>query len=86
MSNARFASFFNRWLIFYDDVRQAATLDHIGELCVVGLEDNRILVKQMQPGRAEGLSNLLSPTEKPILDVAIKWAAKVNSVSRRSRA
>src|SRR5260370_1144881 len=31
MSNARFASFFNRWLIFYDDVRQAATLDHIGE-------------------------------------------------------
>src|SRR6266481_6461414 len=52
MSNARFASFFNRWLIFYDDVRQAATLDHIGELCVVGLEDNRILVKQMQPGRA----------------------------------
>jgi hypothetical protein len=40
----------------------------------------------MQPGRAEGLFNLLSPTEKPILDVAIKWAAKVNSVSRRSRA
>ena len=60
-------SFFNRWLVFYDDVRQAVTPDLIGELCVVGLEDGRILVKQVQRGRAEGLFNLLSSTEKPIL-------------------
>src|SRR5260370_36547851 len=83
MSNARFASFFNRWLIFYDDVRQVATLDHIGELCVVGLEDNRILVKQMQPGRAEGLFNLLSPTERPIPDDAIKRPQMFNNLTPR---
>jgi hypothetical protein len=78
-------SFFNRWLVFYDDVRRSVTPDLVGELCVVGLEDGRILVKQVQRGRAEGLFNLLSSTEKPILDVAIEWAAKVNSISRRSR-
>ena len=78
-------SFFNRWLVFYDDVRQAVTPDLIGELCVVGLEDGRILVKQVQHGRAEGLFNLLSSTEKPILDVAVAWAARVNGISRRSR-
>ncbi len=79
-------SFLNRWLVFYDDVRQAVTPDLIGELCVVGLEDGRVLVKQVQRGRAEGLFNLLSTAEKPIVDVAIKWAARVNSISRRGRA
>ncbi len=77
--------FFNRWLIFYDDVRRPVTPDHIGELCVVGLKDGRILVRQVQSGTAEGLFNLLSITEKPILDVAIEWAATVNSLSRRTR-
>ena len=75
--------FLNCWLVFYDDVRRPVTPDLIGELCVVGLEDGRILVKQVQRGRAEGLFNLISSTEKPILDVAIQWAAKVNSISRR---
>jgi hypothetical protein len=77
--------FFSRWLIFYDDVRRPLTPDHIGELCVVGLKDGRILVRQVQLGTAEGLFNLLSITEKPILDVTIEWAATVNSISRRTR-
>jgi phage repressor protein C with HTH and peptisase S24 domain len=77
--------FFNRWLIFYDDVRRPATLDHIGELCVVGLKGGRILVRQVQRGTAEGLFNLLSITEKPILDAAIEWVARVESLSRRTR-
>jgi transcriptional regulator with XRE-family HTH domain len=76
-------AFFNRWLVFYDDVRRPVTPDLIGELCVVGLEDGRVLVKQVRRGRAEGLFTLFSATEKPIADVAIAWAAKVNSISRR---
>jgi hypothetical protein len=75
--------FLNRWLVFYDDVHRPVTSDLIGELCVVGLADGRVLVKQIQRGRAEGLFNLNSSTEKPILDVAIEWAAKVNSIQRR---
>jgi hypothetical protein len=78
-------TFLNRWLVFYDDVHRSVTSDLIGELCVVGLADGRVLVKQIQRGRAEGLFNLISSTEKPILDVAIEWAAKVNSIQRRHR-
>jgi hypothetical protein len=78
-------SFFDRWLVFYDRVEHPMTSDLVGELCVVGLEDGRILLKQIQRGRNKNLFNLLSATEKPILDVTIKWAAKVNSISRRRK-
>ena len=60
------------------------TSDLISQLCVIGFSDGRVLVKQVQRGSAEGLYNLHSATEKPIADVRVEWAAKVNSVSRRS--
>lgn len=78
-------SFFNRWLVFYDDVRRPVTPDLIGELCVVGLSDGRVLIKQVQRSRVEGLFNLMSQIEPPIRDVTVEWAAKVNSMARRSR-
>jgi len=76
--------FFNRWYVFYDDVHRPMTPDLIGQLCVVGLTDGRVLIKQVQRGRGEGLYTLHSATEKPIADVKIEWAARVNSISRRS--
>jgi hypothetical protein len=51
-------------------------------LCVVGLEDGRVLVKQVQRGKTERRYDLLSQTEPPIRDVAVDWAAKVRSMSR----
>jgi len=74
--------FFNRWYVFYDDVRRQVTPDLIGQLCVVGLADGRILIKQIQRGASEGLYTLYSATEKPIPDVPIEWAARVNVISR----
>ncbi len=78
-------SFFNRWLVFYVRVEHPLTPDLVGELCVVGLEDGRILIKQIQRGRNKNVFNLVSATEKPIQDVTLQWAAKVNSISRRRR-
>ena len=76
--------FFNRWLVFYDDVRHGAPPSElIGEICVVGLEDGRVLIKQLQRGKAEGLYNLHSQTEPPMRDVPVAWAAKVKSMARR---
>jgi len=75
---------FNRWLVFYDRVEHGPPpSDLIGELCVVGLEDGRVLIKQIQRGKAEGLYNLNSQTEPSMRDVAIKWAAKVKCMARR---
>lgn len=76
--------FFDRWLIYYDDVRSPVTEDLYGELCVVGLPDDRVLVKQIRPSRSPGLFHLYSNTlEPPILDVAVDWAAKVKNLARR---
>ena len=71
---------FDRWIVFYDEVKQPITADLIGRLCVVGLADDRVLVKKIQRSREPGFYHLLSNTEAPILDVVITWAAKVKSM------
>lgn len=76
-------TFFDRWLVFYDDVRRPVTADLIGRLCVVGLEDGRTLIKKVQRSKTRGLFHLLSQTEEPILDVAIEWAARVKNLVPR---
>lgn len=75
--------FFNEWLVFYDDVRSPVTPDLHGSLCVVGLEDRRVLIKKLAPSRTPGLFHLLSQTEDPILDVPVLWAARVKEMRPR---
>lgn len=70
---------FDHWLVYYDEVRAPVTNDMIGRLCVVGLPDDRILVKQIKRSKTAGLFHLISNTEGPILDVEILWAARVKS-------
>lgn len=74
---------FDRWLVFYDDVRRPVTADLIGRLCVVGLEDGRHMVKKIRRSKTKGLFHLISNTEAPILDVAIEWAALVKTMVPR---
>ncbi|WP_035679517.1 helix-turn-helix domain-containing protein [Bradyrhizobium liaoningense] len=76
-------SFFDRWLVFYDDVRRPVTTDLLNKLCVVGLGDGRILIKKVQRSKARGLFHLLSQTEPPILDVEVEWAAVVKNMVPR---
>lgn len=76
-------SFFDRWLVYYDDIRRPVTSDLVGRLCVVGIEDGRIVIKKIQRSRTKGLFHLLSQTEPPILDVALEWAARVKNMVPR---
>lgn len=76
-------SIFDRWLVFYDEVRSPITNDLIGKLCVVGLADGRIMVKKVQRSKTQGYYHLLSNTEEPILDAVIDWAAKVKNMVPR---
>lgn len=73
---------FDRWLVYYDHVRRPVTPDLIGKLCIVGLPDNRVLIKQIRRG-AHGLFDLYSEHEEPIRGVGIEWAAKVISIDQR---
>lgn len=76
--------FFNGWLVFFDDVRSPVTDDIVGKLCVVGLEDGRVLIKRLIRSRsAPNLFHLYGQFGDPTLDVRVKWAAQVKSVVPR---
>ena len=47
-------SFFDRWVVHYDDVRRPVTPDMIGPLCVVGLDDGRVLIKKIKRSKTKG--------------------------------
>lgn len=80
---ASLGELFEHWLVYYDEVRSPVTPDMIGKLCIVGLPDDRVLVKQIKRSRSPGVYHLLSNTEGPILDVEIVWAARVRSMEPR---
>lgn len=74
----------DRWIVYYDRIERPVTEDMFGRLCVVGLADDRVLVKQIKPSRTKGLYHLFSnTTEVPILDVPILWAARVKNIMPR---
>ena len=76
--------FFNGWLVFFDDVRSPVTDDIIGRLCVVGLQDGRVLIKRLVRSRGTAdLFHLYGQFGDPILDVPVAWAAQVKNVMPR---
>lgn len=77
---------FENWLIFYDDVRTPVTTDLFGRLCIVGLPDDRILVKQIKPAGLANHFHLLSNNEPPIFDQEVMWAARVLSMTPKDAA
>lgn len=68
----------NTWLVFYDDVRSPVTTDLIGQVCVVGLSDDRILIKEIQRNGHGGYRLLANTSLDDVIeDAKIEWAAKV---------
>lgn len=76
-------SIFDRWIIYYDRVNSPVTPDLMGRLCVVGLENGKVLVKRLRASKIRGLFNLESNTEDTIFDAAVTWAARVKSMAPR---
>lgn len=74
------------WLVYYDEEQNPPREDMIGELCVVGLEDDRVLVKVLQPGRDVGLFDLESFNAAVMRDVPVRWASLVTSIIPRKPA
>ena len=71
---------FDGWRVYFDDRREPVTDDLVGRLCVVGLADGRVLVKQVRRGRGEGQFELHGQFGEPVLDAEVIWAAKVTSM------
>lgn len=72
------------WLVFYDDVRSPVDPSMYGKPCIVGLSDDRILLKKIVK-KPNGLFRLESNSdEPPIEDAEIEWAALVTSMEPRT--
>lgn len=72
------------WLVFYDDVRSPITDDLYNETCVVGLADDRILLKKIKREKDGSFTLLSNSNEPPIPHARIEWAAKVTGMRPRS--
>ncbi|CAN7380838.1 phage repressor protein [Bradyrhizobium sp. LjRoot220] len=75
---------FKSWLVFYRDIRSPVTEDLYGRLCVVGLADDRILVKIIKH-EPDGSFTLLSNAniEPPIKQAEVEWASRVTDMRPR---
>jgi hypothetical protein len=83
IKGSSFGPLLDTWLVFYDDVRSPVTPDLIGEICVVGLEDDRILIKKIQRNGRGGYRLISNASEPPIENALIEWAAKVKDMRPR---
>lgn len=72
------------WLVFYDDVRSPIDPTMYGKPCILGLSDDRVLLK-IPLRKPSGLFRLLSNSdEPPIEDVEIEWAALVTGMAPKT--
>jgi transcriptional regulator with XRE-family HTH domain len=67
-------------LVLYHDRRNPPTTDLLGEVCVVGLPDGRILVKRLLRGSEPRLFDLESLVGETLRDQRVDWAAVVSIV------
>lgn len=74
------------WLIYYDDRRSPVESDMIGELCVLGLADGRVLIKKPFRSRDEGLFDLESTSAPTLRSQVVEWAALVTAIIPRRTA
>lgn len=74
---------FDEAIIFYDNVQREVTPDLHGRLCVAGLDDGRVVVKQLMPGDGGRYHLLSNSAEPPIFNANVVWAARVTDVRPR---
>ncbi len=80
-----FGPLMDSWLVYYDDVRSPITDDLLNKICVVGLADDRILVKKIVRDGNGGFNlKSNSESEPDMIDVEIEWAARVTDMKPRS--
>jgi phage repressor protein C with HTH and peptisase S24 domain len=74
------------WLVYFDDRRNPPTEDLLGELCIVGLVDGRVMIKYLIRGRRKNSYDLESVAAPTLRDVKVEWAALVTAIIPRRQA
>lgn len=69
------------WIVYYDNRYEPPSPSLYGKLCVVGLQDGRVLVRKLYPGRKPGHYDL-QPTNAAIMqDQPVEWAARISFIA-----
>jgi len=71
------------WLVFWNSGRTISPKDLVGKICVIGMDDGRVMLKKLTKGSIPGMFTLLSQFDPPIYDVLVKWASPVTSMRPR---
>jgi hypothetical protein len=71
------------WLLFYEDTRSPPAAGSLGKLCVVELDDGRLLVRRIEPGATTGTHDLWAVNAPPIKAVNVVWASPVTWIKPR---
>ncbi len=72
---------FDRWLVFYDEVHSPVTPALHGQLCVVGLPTDQVLVKIIRAAGDTGRYHLISNgADETLFDREVIWAARVKTM------
>lgn len=79
---------YDGWFVYYDDVRGELTDDMIGQPCVLGLPDGRVVVKIPYFGRSPGTFDLESANQAvdTMRGERIDWACLVTAIVPRRAA
>lgn len=75
------------WLVYYDDRKGILTPEMLGEPCIIGLADGRVLMKIPYEGR-DGLFDLVSSNQvyDVMRDQVVEWASLVTAIVPRKPA
>lgn len=81
--NSMYPLFRDGWLIYWSKLLPPGEL--MNDVCVVQLEDDRIMVKTIMPGTKAGLWNLVSinPDTPPLIDQVVRWVAPIDWIRPR---
>ncbi len=79
---------FDGWFVYYDNTRGQITEDMIGQPCVIGLPDERVVVKIPFFGRQPGTFDLESSNQTidTMRDQRVEWASIVTAIVPRNPA
>lgn len=73
----------NGWVVMYRKRESGVESECLGQLCVVGLTDGSVYVKELQRGYEPGSYNLTSWNADPVENAQVQWAAKVIWIKQR---
>lgn len=68
------------WSVVYIGGKTQDPREVLGQLCVVGVEDGRMLVKRVEEGSKPGLYDLVSRNAPTLNDECLSWAARVTAI------